>query len=267
MIFYAYGVLNKIPSPKVWNFVSITQKESSSSQALDFNLINLTKRNFLDTSHNSVNLLFNCNIFKNEVKGVSNVIGATVDSVCYVQHHSNSFPKSLSDGTMDQPFPITRSNDYNIRIRNDVVEKSIIRGVKNYYLADFRRFFDFTRGSLRIKCNYSKIVYEKGEEYVRKNFEGWEIPHLNVFLLALIDTKKMYVSPHREFPELKRRLKSLFYSYNSAKLERLMDKPQFWVLMLEYFNRVRRENSNRQYKEKIDFYRQWWEKSISQRRD
>jgi len=42
------------------------------------------------------------------------------------------------------------------RVRHDVIEKSILRAIKNHYVTQFRNFFDFTEKKLRKKEGYSE---------------------------------------------------------------------------------------------------------------
>lgn len=113
------------------------------------------------------------------------------------------------------------------RIRHDVIEKSIIRAVKNFYLDDFKMFFNFTEKTTRRKPGYSDIVYKKAGEYILTKLSDCPFWDAYVYLVALIDTKKQYVNPHPKYPGLGKLVKDLLHCYNSQKADEMLDHPEF----------------------------------------
>jgi len=148
----------------------------------------------------------------------------------------------------------SKSNKY--RVRHDVVEKSILRAIKNHYVSEFRTFFDFTKKSIRRKPNYSDLVYANALKYVNSKMPDNRFENLHVFLVALVDTKKNYVKPHPSYPNIKKQLSEMLKRYNSWKADQVIEQPEFAYLILRFFSVHDLSSKCQLYSSKVAAYKQ-----------
>ena len=120
------------------------------------------------------------------------------------------------------------------RTRSDVVTKTIFRQIKQHYVDEFKRVFDFTKRRRRSWTNHSEQVYKHSRAYIIKVFGEENIENMVSVFVSLIDSKQKFADPCPEFPNLKTQINSLLRAYNSHKASSLLKIGEFSRLVLKY---------------------------------
>lgn len=144
------------------------------------------------------------------------------------------------------------------RIRHDVVEKSILRAVKNHYVDDFKAFYNFTEKAKRTKQGYDGEVYQNAREYIRLKLPHCTYEDAFIFFVALVDTKKQYVKPHPKYPQICKKIRDLLHCYNSQRAEEMLKFPEFAFLVRTYLNSQSFSDKTPLYQSKVRMFREKW---------
>lgn len=159
---------------------------------------------------------------------------------------------------VDKIKPVTaeKTKPGRYRIRHDVVEKSILRAVKNHYVDDFKAFYNFTEKAKRTKQGYDREVYQNAREYIRLKLPQCAYEDAFIFFVALVDTKKQYVTPHPKYPQICKKIRDLLHCYNSQRAEEMLKYPEFAFLVLAYLNSQSFSNKTPLYQSKVRMFRE-----------
>ncbi|CAI2368312.1 unnamed protein product [Moneuplotes crassus] len=119
------------------------------------------------------------------------------------------------------------------QLRMDVITKSIFRQAKSYYVADFKKTFNFNKRVRRVNFNHSEEVYKMAKEYINKKFPN-NSEDLHLVFVALVDSKQKYTEPHPKYSSLNFDINSLLRAFNKKKSEKMLQIQEFAYLLLHY---------------------------------
>ena len=115
----------------------------------------------------------------------------------------------------------TKKLTNNLKFRNDVVFKTILRCFRKHYIKDFKSFFDYQKNR-----NQSELFVSKVRKYLIKLF-GYESETLRTVFICIIDTKQKYFQVSEDQEHFLLMINDLMYNFNADKMAELIDIVEF----------------------------------------
>ena len=126
----------------------------------------------------------------------------------------------------------------NLKFRNDVVFKTILRCFRKHYIKDFKSFFDYPKNR-----NQSRLLVSKVREYLITRF-GFENEAMRTVFICIIDTKRKYFQIDEDQEQISTMINSIMYNFNIDKMAELIDIVEFSKILkllkwnTDYFNPI-----------------------------
>jgi len=128
----------------------------------------------------------------------------------------------------------SQGNIKKFSIRLDVVNKTILRCFKKFFITEFKSYYDFNKSKKGEVTSEELLLV--ANEYLSKNLGELNFGNMNVFLAALVDTKHKVKNTNTLYEKLKDEMSGLLYNFNRKRLDNLMSYPEFSRLLLYFLN-------------------------------
>ena len=115
----------------------------------------------------------------------------------------------------------TKKPTNNLKFRNDVIFKTILRCFRKHYIKDFKSFFDYQRNR-----NQSELLISKVRKYLIKLF-GYESEAMRTVFICIIDTKQKFFQANEEQEQISTMIGDLMYNFSTDKMAELVDIAEF----------------------------------------
>ena len=119
--------------------------------------------------------------------------------------------------------------------RSDIIQKSILRSFKKYYLNELNDLTDFKRKLKIVNCQ--DIFLDLANDFIRQKISENPYKDLNIFIVALTRPnleETLKVEP--KLAELSSLVKNVLYGFNKSKISDLLSYPQFSFILKKFLS-------------------------------
>ena len=131
-----------------------------------------------------------------------------------------------------------------LKLRNDVVFKTIFRCFRKHYIKDFKRYFDFVKHR-----DNDRVFASKVREYLVSHF-GFESELLANVFVCVIDTKQKYYQVSDT--QVSAKINELMYNFSNNRMLELLDCAEFALILKSFLvkdnivNKILKNRNDRQ---------------------